>query len=326
MRRLLTLLLLGGCVALSACLSKPKKKAAELPFKPPTRQGRGPSEAPKATAEGTQPKAPASAPAPAASRPKPPVEPPPVAARPAAPAVPPPAQEPKTKEGANAAAPAKVPAKPVEPPPVPQPTVQRGAPDSAALKAPQPPGNPPTSVPKPEPTTVSNPVIPPPPPQPLPATTRVTKPVEGRALEINLAPKPVPTAPAGAPLRTAVPAPAASQARPAAVGPILGVAGMEARPRTGEARSLPLPPGGGGRTNGVTPAPPLALQFGQSTNQPPATNATQRAIGVDPLLQGAAWREQQQAKQAAEQKAREEEQQKLKAALYRFLLKGGTNR
>lgn len=79
-------------------------------------------------------------------------------------------------------------------------------------------------------------------------------------------------------------------------------------------------------THSVSPAPPLALQFGQGTSQPPSTNGALRAIGVDPLLQGATWREQQLAKQAAEQKAREEEQQKLKGALYRFLFKGGTNR
>jgi hypothetical protein len=106
---------------------------------------------------------------------------------------------------------------------------------------------------------------------------------------------------------------------------MLGVVGIEPRPRAGETRSLPLPPSGAS-TNAVTPAPPLALQFGQGTNQPPATNSALKAIGVDPLLQGAAWREQQLAKQAAEQKAREEEQQKLKGALYRFLFKGGTNR
>jgi hypothetical protein len=159
----------------------------------------------------------------------------------------------------------------------------------------------------------------------LPTTTRVTKPVEGRALEINLAPKPPASAPVAEPLRTVIPPVSATQARPAAVGPILGVVGVEARPRASESRSLPLPPSGAA-TNAVVPAPPLALQFGQGTNQPPATNAALRTIGVDPLLQGAAWREQQLAKQAAEQKAREEEQQKLKGALYRFLLKGGTNR
>ena len=161
--------------------------------------------------------------------------------------------------------------------------------------------------------------------QPLPAATRPTKPADGRALELNLAPKPPTTTPATEPIRTVIPSPGATQARPAAIGPILGVVGVEARPRAGETRSLPLPPGGAA-TNAVAPAPPLALQFGQGTNQPPATNAAFKAIGVDPLLQGAAWREQQLAKQAAEQKAREEEQQKLKGALYRFLFKGGTNR
>lgn len=339
MRLPLTLVLLAGCVALSACRSKPKKKVAELPVEPPavelldkspTRRG-GASEAPKVNVERAKPKATAPAPVPAESRPKPPVEPPPIAAKPAAPAVPPSAPEPKAKAGNTAAAPANVPVKPAEPPSVPQPTVRPSAPDAARGSrppdppAPSPPSNPPTSAPKPAPT-VSKPDVSPPPPQSLPATSRATKPADERALEINLAPKPPAAVPVAEPLRTVIPIPAAAQARPAAVGPILGVVGVEARPRAGEMRSLPLPSGSSGPTNAVTPAPPLVLQFGQGTNQPPATNAALRAIGVDPLLQGAAWREQQLARQAAEQKAREEEQQKLKGALYRFLLKGGTNR
>jgi len=339
MRPLLTLLLLGGCVALSACRSKPKKKAAEMPVEPPavdlpdkspTRRG-GASEAPKVNADRAKIKATAPAPAPEVARPKPPVEPPPVAAKPAASAVPLSVPEPTAKAGANAAAPANAPAKAAEPPPVPQPTVQRNAPDAAKAsrppnpQAPLPSSIPPTSSPKPA-ATVSKPNVLPPPPQPLPAATRPTNPADGRALEINLAPKPSTTTPATEPIRTAIPSPGATRARPPTVGPILGVVGIEARPRAGEMRSLPLPPGSGGQTNAVTPAPPLVLQFGQGTNQPPATNTALRAIGVDPLLQGVAWREQQLAKQAAEQKAREEEQQKLKVALYRFLLKGGTNR
>lgn len=352
MRPLLTLLLLAGCVALPACRSKPKKKAAELPIEPPavelsakrpTRRGGGASEVPKEKPEGAKPKTAVPAPAPAASRPKPPVEPKPAPVPQPVAAVPPAATNapPKAKaanDPPRAAAPLTTPAKAppaTAPPTIPQPTVQRSAspPAPAPAKANRPPdpkgtlslANPPTSSPKPAPAA-SKPEAFPPPSQPLPTTTRVTKPVGGRGPEINLAPKPPSTTPAAEPLRATIPSPAAAPARPAAVGPILGVVGMEARPRTGETRSLSLPPGGGGATNAVAPVPPLALQFGQGTNQPPATNAALRAIGVDPLLQGAAWREQQLAKQAAEQKAREEEQQKLKGALYRFLFKGGTNR
>jgi N-acetyl-anhydromuramyl-L-alanine amidase AmpD len=49
-----------------------------------------------------------------------------------------------------------------------------------------------------------------------------------------------------------------------------------------------------------------------------------KPIPIDPLLkqgEGTNWREQQLAKQAAEQKAREEEQRKLQNALHRFLFK-----
>lgn len=141
-------------------------------------------------------------------------------------------------------------------------------------------------------------------------------------MELGVPSKPRPPAPE--PLRATFPA-ASAQTKPATVGPMLGLLGTEPRTRIGDSRNLPLPGGSAGSAHG-TSSPPLPLPEGSGTNTPPATNAALKAIGVDPLLQGAAWREQQLARQAAEQKAREEEQQKLKSALYRFLFKGATNR
>ncbi len=318
MRRHLTFLFLAGVVALSACRSKPKKKVAELPVEPPPvvghsgkvrlRSVESESEVGKAAAGRTKPKAGVPEAAPAAPVMKKDMEPkPPIVAKPDSAPVPPPApsQPPKVKAvevakpgSSPVNAPAKVPA--------------------ASEK-----GSQPVSV-KAIPLAVERPATVPQEPS-SPAAVRNVKPADGRPVELSVPAKSPATAPAAEPLRTTVPTPVATQPKPAAVGPMLGLIGTEPRPRVGDARSLPLPTGGG-TTNSVPPIPPLALQFGQSTNPPSVTNGGFKAIGVDPLLQSTAWREQQLARQAAEQKAREEEQQKLKGALYRFLFKGGTNR
>jgi hypothetical protein len=177
---------------------------------------------------------------------------------------------------------------------------------------------------KPAPPVASKPSVAPPPDEPLTKPTRTATPAVGRAVELSLPTKPLVPAPATDPLRTTISPAAAAPAKPSSGGPMLGLVGVEPRPRAGDSRPLALPSVGGGSTNRAE-VPPLALQVGVGTNRPPTTNDALRAIGVDPLLQGTAWREQQLARQAAEQKAREEEQRKLKGALYRFLFKGGTN-
>ncbi len=330
MRRHLTFLLLAGVVALSACRSKPKQKVAELPEEPPVvghsgkvrlRSVESESEAGKASAGRAKPKAGVPEAAPAAPVMKKVIEPkPPIVAKPDSAPIPSPApsQPPKVKAvevakpgGSPVSAPDKVPAA--------KPPVQPSAASPPAVKPVPPPG----ALPAPIPPTAGKPSAAPPPDEPLPKTTRTAKPADGRAGELSLPAKPQATAPATEPLRSTIPPAAAVPAKPAAVGPMLGLVGVEPRPRVGDSRPLPLPTGSAGTTNAA--APPLALQVGSGTNIAPATNDVLRAIGVDPLLQGTAWREQQLARQAAEQKAREEEQRKLKGALYRFLFKGGTN-
>ena len=317
MRRHLTFLLLAGVVALSACRSKPKKKVAEFPEEPPVvghsgkvrlRSVESESEAGKGSAGRAKPKAGVAETAPAATVMKKDMEPkPPSVAKPDNAPVPPPApsQPPKVKAVEVAKpgdspmnAPAKVPA-----------ASERGSQ--------------PVSV-KVIPVAVEQPATVPQEPS-SPAAVRNVKPADGRPVELSVPAKSPATALTAAPLRTMVPTPVATEPKPAAVGPMLGLIGIEPRPRVGGARSLPLPTGGGAADSG-SPIPPLALQFGQGTNPPSVTNGGFKAIGVDPLLQGSGWREEQLARQAAEQKAREEEQQKLKGALYRFLFKGGTNR
>ena len=317
MRRHLTIFLLTGVVALSACRSKPKQKVAELPEEPPVvghsgkvrlRSVEPESEAEKASAGRAKPKAGVPEAAPAAPVMKKVIEPkPPSATKPDSAPVPPPApsQPPNAKAvevakpgGAPVSAPAKIPA-----------ASEKGS-QPVSLKAIPLPVERPATVPQ-EPSS--------------PAAVRNVKPAEGRPVELNVPAKSPAAAPAAEPLRTTGPTPGATQPKPAAVGPMLGLIGTESRPRVGDARSLPLPTGGG-VANSVPPIPPLALQFGQSTNPPSVTNGGFKAIGIDPLLQSTGWREQQLARQAAEQKAREEEQHKLKGALYRFLFKGGTNR
>ncbi|NBV25610.1 MAG: hypothetical protein EBS05_27340 [Proteobacteria bacterium] len=105
--------------------------------------------------------------------------------------------------------------------------------------------------------------------------------------------------------------------------------GSEPRTRPDESPALSLPSASARSTNGAsrTVTPPFSLPLSSKNQATPAD--LQPAITVPPLLNGkagATWREQQLARQAAEQKAREEEQHKLKDALYRFLLKDGTNR
>lgn len=317
MRRHLTFLLLAGVVALSACRSKPKKQVAELPEEPPVTGHSGKvrlrsvdpeSEVGKAAAGRAKPKAGVPEAAPAAPVMKKDIEPkPPSVAKPDNTPVPPPApsQPPKVK------------------------AVEVAKPGGSPVNAPvqvlvlSEKGSQPVSV-KSIPLAVERPATV---PQEAsrPAAVRNVKPADGRAIELSVPAKSPATAPNAAPLRTTVPTPIATEPKPAAVGPMLGLIGTEPRPRVGDARSLPLPTGGG-TTNSAPPIPPLGLQFGQGTNPPSVTNGGFKAIGVDPLLQGTGWREQQLARQAAEQKAREEEQQKLKGALYRFLFKGGTNR
>lgn len=330
MRRHLTFLLLAGVVALSACRSKPKQKVAELPEEPPVvghsgkvrlRSVESESEAGKASAGRAKPKAGVPEAAPAAPVMKKVIEPkPPIVAKPDSPPIPSPApsQPPKVK-AVEVAKPGGVPVSAPDKVPAAKPPVQPSAASPPAVKPVPPPG----ALPAPVLPTAGKPSAAPPPDEPLPKTTRTAKPADGRAGELSLPAKPQATAPATEPLRSTIPPAAAVPAKPAAVGPMLGLVGVEPRPRVGDSRPLPLPTGSAGTTNAA--APPLALQVGSGTNIAPATNDVLRAIGVDPLLQGTAWREQQLARQAAEQKAREEEQRKLKGALYRFLFKGGTN-
>ncbi len=340
MRRHLTFLLLAGVVALSACRSKPKQKVAELPEEPPVvghsgkvrlRSVESESEAGKASAGRAKPKAGVPEAAPAAPVMKKVIEPkPPIVAKPDSAPIPSPApsQPPKVQAvevakpgGSPVSAPDKVPAAktPVQPSAASPPAEAGQGSRPPAVKPVPPPG----ALPAPVLSTAGKPSAAPLSDEPLPKTTRTAKPADGRAGELSLPAKPQATAPATEPLRSAIPPAAAVPAKPAAVGPMLGLVGVEPRPRVGDSRPLPLPTGSAGTTNAA--APPLALQVGSGTNIAPATNDVLRAIGVDPLLQGTAWREQQLARQAAEQKAREEEQRKLKGALYRFLFKGGTN-
>lgn len=317
MRRHLTFLLLAGVVALSACRSKPKKQVAELPEEPPVTGHSGKvrlrsvdpeSEVGKAAAGRAKPKAGVPEAAPAAPVMKKDIEPkPPSVAKPDNTPVPPVA--PSVLPKAKAVEVAKPGGSPVN------------APVQVLVLSEK--GSQPVSV-KSIPLAVERPATV---PQEAsrPAAVRNVKPGDGRPIELSVPAKSPATAPNAAPLRTTVPTPIATEPKPAAVGPMLGLIGTEPRPRVGDARSLPLPTGGG-TTNSAPPIPPLGLQFGQGTNPPSVTNGGFKAIGVDPLLQGTGWREQQLARQAAEQKAREEEQQKLKGALYRFLFKGGTNR
>lgn len=330
MRRHLTFLLLAGVVALSACRSKPKQKVAELPEEPPVvghsgkvrlRSVESESEAGKASAGRAKPKAGVPEAAPAAPVMKKVIEPkPPIVAKPDSPPIPSPApsQPPKVK-AVEVAKPGGVPVSAPDKVPAAKPPVQPSAASPPAVK----PVPPPSALPAPVLPTAGKPSAAPPPDEPLPKTTRTAKPADGRAGELSLPAKPQATAPTTEPLRSTIPPAAAVPAKPAAVGPMLGLVGVEPRPRVGDSRPLPLTTGSAGTTNAA--APPLALQVGSGTNIAPATNGVLRAIGVDPLLQGTAWREQQLARQAAEQKAREEEQRKLKGALYRFLFKGGTN-
>ncbi len=336
MQRPLTFFLLAGLVVLSACRSKPKQQAAELPVVSPavelrekssTRGAMGSRGEVKLKPESVRPK---SGP-PETGSTSPPVKP---AAEPKPAAV---SGVPKEK-GAEVvkptpvvapSAPVKVSTEvaPVQPKPVPIPAAAgQGSGSPSVAKEP-----PPTKVPAAAPTAQSVPVKEPavvvPPAAALPAGTRAAKPVAGRGIGIAVPAKSPPAvAPATEPLRTSV-APAGPMAKPVPGGaPILGLLGTDSRSRPSEGPGLTLPTGGSGRTNGVSLPPPLGFQFGSGTNGPAATNETFRPLGVEPLGKGGTtWREQQLARQAAEQKAREEEQRKLKGALYRFLFKGGTN-
>ena len=150
---------------------------------------------------------------------------------------------------------------------------------------------------------------------------------DGRGLGLGVPPAAQPAVAVGPqPLRATVPLSGPPTTKPATPGlSLFGVAGVGARAPAADTRSLSLPIGSGASSSGALAAP-LALQLGQGTNQPPRTNDGVKSITVDPLLptdKGATWREQQLAKQAAEQKAREEEQRALKNALYRFLFKDG---
>lgn len=326
MCRHLTFFLLAGCVALSACRSKPKKKSAELPEEPPKvgnsgsvrlRAADSAADDRRKLETGAKPKTHL----PEATKPTPPPKPP-AEAKPAV--VEKPVSTPANPAApkANTAADAKADSIP-QSPPAKTPVVTRPAPSSAptpvveAQKGSQPPAAKAVTT-APTQSQPSNAAVP-------PAVVRTVKPADGQPIELSVPAKAQPAVPVAEPLRTTIPA-APVQAKPAAVGPLLGVIGSEPIARPPDARPLHLPSGGRTTTGSVSPAPPLALQFGHGTNQPTATNEALRAIGVDPLTQSTAWREQQLARQAAEQKAREEERQKLNGALFRFLLKGGSNR
>ena len=89
-------------------------------------------------------------------------------------------------------------------------------------------------------------------------------------------------------------------------------------------RGLSLPDPTRGATTSSSLSTPLAAKVATGTNMPSAKIDPSKPIPIDPLLkqgEGTNWREQQLAKQAAEQKAREEEQRKLQNALHRFLFK-----
>jgi hypothetical protein len=66
------------------------------------------------------------------------------------------------------------------------------------------------------------------------------------------------------------------------------------------------------------------LDVAAGTNRPLAEIQPSKPIPLDPLVgdggRNASWREQQLAKQAAEQRAREQERERLKGGLYRLLL------
>lgn len=342
MHRHLTLLLLAGCVALSACRSKPKQKAAELPVEPPAigqvelRSSGG------AAGLGGKLKL-----KPEAARPKsgppeslvvvPPAKPP-VEPKPAKPVPPPPVVSGPPKEpGVDVAKPApvvpdaagkaatEVPAVPAKPASVPSAAGQGSGTPSAAKDSPSIKVPPATATPKP--VAVEKPVATTVPAQALPTDIRLPKAGEGRGFELAVPAKsPVAAPPAVEPLRTSVPPAPPTTKLGAGSGPILGLIGPDAQRRPSEGRGLALPSGSSGLTNGLNPNSPLGLQLGSGMNGPTVTNELFRPIGVEPLgKDGTSWREQQLARQAAEQKAREEEQKRLKGALYRFLFKGGTN-
>ena len=342
MHRHLTTLLLAGGVALSACRSKPKQKAAELPVEV-TAIGRvelrssggaaGLGGKMKAKPEAAQPKPGLLEPSATAPPAKPPSEP-----KLANPVPPPPVVSVLPKEkGVAVAKPAPglpgAPGKaatevsPGQPQPASPPSAAGQGSGTASAAKDSPPSKVPPATATPKPVSVEKPVATTVPAQALPTDTRVPKAGEGRGLELAVPAKsPATTPPPVEPLRTSVP-PAISTTKPGSgSGPILGLIGSDPQRRPSEGRGLALPSGSSGLTNGLNPNSPLGLQLGSGTNGPTVTNEMLRPIGVEPLGKGGtSWRDQQLARQAAEQKAREEEQRKLKGALYRFLFKGGTN-
>lgn len=346
MRARLTFLLLGWCVALTACRSKPLKTTASTPLPPPpversTEGSPRPTEKlrkePKQQEAVAKPK-----PAPAAPQPKPSIEPqPPAASKPSTTELPPtpPKPPPSGKEPeappvavvptnqfakpAPAASPADVPRRSAPPP-----AVQEKVNRPPGPRSDPPPGK--LATPVPQASSKTDATVPP--SQPSANAPSTVPRTGGRANTLPVPAKPQPTVPAGPePMRTAVPASARAQPKPAASGfSLLGMVGSEQRTRSSDPLKLSLPPGGGPTNASPASFPPLTSQFGQGTNNPPSINETSKSIVVDPLMQngkgGVTWREQQRARQAAELKAREEEQRKLNDVLYRFLFKGGTNR
>jgi hypothetical protein len=89
-------------------------------------------------------------------------------------------------------------------------------------------------------------------------------------------------------------------------------------------------PGIGANIAATAPANSIPLDVGNTTNRPFAESLPAPSIRLEPWLadnaRAATWREQQLAKQAAEQKAREEERERLKSGLYRFLLNQDASR
>ncbi len=345
MRAHLTLLLLAGWVALPACRSKPKKPVATLPPVPDVAAQSGrtsgrPKASPAAVPKPLAAPVPPKKPTPLATTPKPPkpavAPPPPVVAKPAVPAVAnPPAKPVAPKPDEAAAGKPRVPLVSTPPqvsPSAPLPKSPPARPADAEKSAERPPQT--LKAARPVPSPAATALVPPAKPlvslPPVPTVTSTVNPAmrpDGRGLGLGVAPAAPPADVVGPqPLRAPVAASGPPSTKPATAGlSLFGVAGVGARTPAADTRNLSLPTGSGVSGSGPL-STPLALQFGQGTNQPPRTNDGFKSITVDPLLpadKGATWREQQLAKQATEQKAREEEQRALKNALYRFLFKDG---
>ena len=344
MRTKITFLLLSGLIALSACRSKPKKKSADFPASlAPRLVNSAGFFSPAAPSVSKAPK-----PSPEIVRPQP--EPNPPAVKPpnstekpavsiATPRVPKPAKSgARVKEAGSGAISSAAPIKAVSgTPPAPSQLGLAPLPAGADIgnrslnqNAPSPRGLPtpsPTLQPAGEQTV------------PLSLSRSLTDKTSaaprggGPGIGLGVSLQPTSAPPATEPFRMPqlTPSPAQAQSPPSGRD-LSGLLGGARKSLIQDSPSLSLPTGGGGLTNGKMPEATQSpgLPCGSGTHQSDVTKDPRKPIAVDPLLPegtgGAAWREQQLARQAAEQKARAEEQGKLKNWLYRFLFRPGTNR